>query len=321
MLASALVPATAGARDAAAPVTTAEVRHKGGAAVVVLRAVDLRDGVRRTQYRLDGGSWVDYAARSVPILDRTEASFRRWRAVGDATFRRNPDGSVGSDPVGLGMLWYPQQSLRDVALTLQVRDARRDGTRSNGGVFVRFPDPERAVPPAGTPLLACQQGPALLRPEWVAISCGHEIQVNDGTADPQATGSVYNFRPLPLGRARPVPQGRWSSLEIRLQGRGDYTVHVLRDGRLINSFRNTRGQAAARPGDPPTDARQFSEGFVGLQAHARGDLLDYRDVAVRSLDPEDAAVTVAAPGRHVLEYRSVDFAGNVEKTRRTTFRV
>jgi hypothetical protein len=165
---------------------------------------------------------------------------------------------------------------------------------------------------------ACQRGLglaslALLQPEWAAVTCGHEIQVNDGDADPQQSGSVYNFQSLAKPVSRPTRPGTWNDYEIRTTGGGSYRVVVLRSGRVINNWVNRPGQQPHRDGDPPTDARQFATGHVGLQNHGAQDQIAYRDVSVRSLRPEDAALTLR--GRHVLTYRSVDWAGHVESAR------
>ena len=317
-----LVPATAtGTGDQTPPRTTHTVTSSPGKAVVVLRATDNGLAVLRTQYRIDGGRWLTYAATSVALLDRTLASYHRWRHIGPGEVVRLADGSVETRGGPLGVLWYPDQVLRDVAVTMQWRDAKTDGCCSNAGVFVRFPDPERAVAVPRTTVLACQQSPALVLAEWVPISCGQEVQINDGTEDPQATGSIYNFKSLARDQARVTPQGTWNDYEIRLTGGGSYTVVVLRRGRVINAFRNSPGQSAARDGDPPTDARQFAAGYLGLQNHLDGDVVQFRNIRVRDLSPEAAAITVTVPGRHVVEYRSTDLAGNVERIRRVTVQV
>jgi hypothetical protein len=52
---------------------------------------------------------------------------------------------------------------------------------------------------------------------------------------------------------------------------------------VINEFDNTPGKQSSRGGDPPTDLRQFTSGFIGLQNHGSGDAIEYRDVRVRTL--------------------------------------
>ena len=56
-------------------------------------------------------------------------------------------------------------------------------------------------------------------PAWIAVNCGHEIQINDNAdGDPRKTGSIYGFKDLDIAAARPVAKGVWSELEIRVVG-------------------------------------------------------------------------------------------------------
>jgi hypothetical protein len=294
------------APPASAAPTTASVSYRGGAATVVLRAPA---AAAYTEYRVDGGAWKRYAAREVPL------PFASWSHLGAGSFTSLPDGSVRTSG-GLGMLWYDDRAFGDVALRVRWRDV---GGGSNGGVIVRFPDPVAMTSPGAVPK-RCQLGSgaaslALLRPEWAAVTCGHEIQVNDGDVDPQQTGSVYNFQSLAKPASRPAPRGTWNDYEVRMTGGGSWHVDVIRNGVRINSWTNSPGQAAHRDGDPPTDARQWATGYVGLQNHGGTDVVDYRDVTVRSLRPEAAAFTVRGAGRHTVSYRSVGWDGRAETAR------
>ena len=272
-------------------------------------------GVGVIEYRIDGGAWKTFARPVQVLLDRTEESFARWKQAPTGSFARLPDGSIHSIG-GLGLLWYPEQAFGDVAFQLQWRDARPEVTGdSNSGVFVRFPNPDETVARAVEERLPCQVGSGTTQPAWAAVMCGQEIQVNDAAdGDPQKTGSVYNFKPLTLDLARPNVQGQWNDYEIRTIGGGDYLVEVIRNGEIINRWRNAPGQKAARAGDPPTDLRQFARGYIGLQNHGFGDHVQFRDVRVVDLSTP-TPVTIAAAGAHTLEFRSTDAAGNMERTK------
>jgi hypothetical protein len=115
----------------------------------------------------------------------------------------------------------------------------------------------------------------------VAIYCGHEIQLYDGdTGEPQKTGSIYNFDPVTLADARVTAKNVWNTYEVRVVGQ-HYTI--LRNGVVINEFDNTPGKQSSRAGDPPTDLRQFTSGFIGLQNHSDTDLMDFQNIRVRPL--------------------------------------
>jgi hypothetical protein len=201
---------------------------------------------------------------------------------------------------------------------------------------VRFPDPRIALserPETYTYTYGGQtyqgthcsrQGSAATSMAWVAINCGHEIQVHDdpGGGEPQKTGSIYNFRPNTIAQARPAPRGEWTNYEVRVEGQ-HFTI--LREGEVINEFNNAIPRNSSRGGDAPTQARQFAKGFIGLQNHGGSDKIRYRNVRVTDLSPGarggGGPFTVSGRGSHTVEFRSIDWAGNLEEKRSTTFRI
>ena len=217
------------------------------------------------------------------------------------------------------MPWYPVKDYGDFSLKLQWRDSSA-GTEGNAGVFVRFPHPDEAVARPAAQRYPCQVGSATSQPAWVAIYCGHEIQINDHQGDTQKTGSIYNFSPNNATQAQIQPRGTWVDYEIRVVGQ-QYTI--IRNGKVIKSFLNTPDQQSSRPGDPPTNARQFARGYLGLQNHGGGDLVDFRNVRVLPLDAGAVTgpVTVEGDGEHTVEYRSTDVAGNEEDVKSVTFTI
>jgi hypothetical protein len=215
----------------------------------------------------------------ISIYDGTAESFRGWEQAPSGQFAIQPDGSLRPSG-GLGMLWYAQQQYGNFSVKLQFKDIAPEGFRSNSGVFVRFPDPR--TPLDQRPPGSCgTTGSARTSQAWVAIYCGHEIQMYDGeTGEPQKTGSIYNFDPQPLANAGARPKGTWNDYEVRVVGQ-HYTI--LRNGVVINEFDNTPGIQSSRAGDPPTDLRQFASGFIGLQNHSDNDLTEFRNIRVRQL--------------------------------------
>ncbi|HEX5598628.1 MAG TPA: ThuA domain-containing protein [Micromonosporaceae bacterium] len=213
------------------------------------------------------------------IFDGTAQSLAGWRQAPGGSFSLQPDGSIRSVG-GLGMLWYAEEEFADFSVRLQFRDVASGSSHSNSGVFVRFPDPR--TPVDERPEGSCGTiGSARSSPAWVAIYCGHEIQIYDGpTGEVQKTGSIYNFAPIGLDQAGVTPKGQWNDYEIRVVGQR-YTI--IRNGVVINEFDNTPGKQSSRASDPPTDLRQFLSGFVGLQNHGNNDLTEFRNVRVRKL--------------------------------------
>jgi glucose/arabinose dehydrogenase/type 1 glutamine amidotransferase len=214
-----------------------------------------------------------------PIFDGTAESLRGWTQAPGGSFSIQPDGSLRSSG-GLGMLWYAKKQFGDFSVKLQFRDSSPAGTNANSGVFTRFPDPR--TPLEQRPPDSCGTvGSARTSSAWVAIFCGHEVQIYDGTTgEPQKTGSIYNFDPVGAPSSAPPPKGEWNDYEVRVVGQ-HYTI--VRDGVVINEFDNTPGKQSSRAGDPPTDLRQFASGFLGLQNHGTSDVMDFRNIRVRSL--------------------------------------
>lgn len=224
----------------------------------------LVNAAARSQIGVDPGGYRT-------IFDGTQESLFDWKQAPGGRFVLQPDGSLRSQG-GLGMLWYAGEELGDFSVKLLYRDISQGSTFANSGVFTRFPNPDA---PGDA---ECAEGQS---PAWVAISCGHEIQIYDGpTGEPQKTGSVYNFDPLGLDTPGLKPKGEWNEYEIRVVGQ-QYTI--IRNGEVINEFENSPGQESSRAGDPPTDLRQFERGFIGLQNHGNADLIEFRDIRVADL--------------------------------------
>ncbi|MFC7882261.1 OmpL47-type beta-barrel domain-containing protein [Streptomyces sp. NPDC057376] len=205
------------------------------------------------------------------ILDGTEESFAKWQQVGGGSFALNEDGSITSSTStpGMGMLWFPERKYGDFSLKLQWRDDAPGTANTNGGVFVRFPQ--------------VHDHPEESRPEWVAIKYGHEVQVFDSpTGDMYKSGSVYGFDRVGLAGAGVTEKGTWNDYEIRVV---DQHYSIYRNGKLINEFDNTGGQAfyPPRSDDPGTDGRRYASGYIGLQVHGTTDVVSYRDVRIKEL--------------------------------------
>jgi hypothetical protein len=152
-----------------------------------------------------------------------------------------------------------------------------------------------------TPLNA--NGNANNHQHWTQVYCGHEIQINESltgggpnpSSDPIKTGSVYGFRNLNAkqsGTYERLTKGVWHQYEIRTIGQ-QYTILI--DGKIINQFDNSIPKINTRNGDPPTMARQFAQGYLGLQTHGGSDRISYRQIQVKDVAPSDIPVNTVAP--------------------------
>jgi hypothetical protein len=245
----------------------------------------------------------------------TSHSLDKWLQVGAGNMVLQPDGSLMTNG-GLGMLWFPGQEFGDISYKVDYKDPKPVDEATNGGLFVRFPDlgtplanrptgytynwpgSSGPFPPAQTyksdPASAdsgnrtycgrtgAANGDSLNAKAWYSIYCGEEIQVLDGTnGDAIKTGSVYNFANLNATTSHVAERAKdqWHTMEIRLVGQ-QYTILV--DGQVVNQYDNAIPERSSRGGDPPSTARQFATGFVGIQNHESG--LFYRNPRVKELN-------------------------------------
>ena len=188
------------------------------------------------------------------LFDGTLDSLTGWRQASAGSFARQPDCSLKT--VGnAGMLWWPGDRFDKYSLKLDWKLAGDD----NSGVFVGFPDPGN---------------------DWnVAFTRGHEVQI-DATDDADSTtGSIYNYS-APDAAARDAalnPPGQWNAYEIIVEGQ---RIQVFLNGVKINDYTNT---------DPN---RMTVPGFIGVQNHAAGDDVFFRNIRLKKLDQGENAAPV-----------------------------
>ncbi len=205
-------------------------------------------------------SAVGATAGYQPIFDGSAYSLADWRQAPSGKFSLRPDGTIRSSG-GLGMLWYAGQEYGDFSVRLQFRDVSAGSTYANSGVFIRFPDPR--TPLDDRPEGCSTTGSARSSEAWVAIYCGHEIQIYDGpTGETQKTGSVYNFSPNSSGQRRGDPEGR---LERLRDPRGRSALHDDPQRRGHQRVRQRAGQELVpvrRPVDGPASVLQRVHRFA-----------------------------------------------------------
>jgi len=310
--------------DTAAPTTTATTAGSDPVEVTLAADDGAGSGVTTTEFRVDGGEWQNYLFEDT-ILN-SQADLAKWAQAGPGGLAwMDEDGGFARTNGGLGMPWYPVREFGDFSLKLEWRDSST-GTNGNSGVFVRFPDPRIPLDerpntgPGGWDGEYCgRTGAAADDPAWVAIYCGQEIQINDHQTDTQKTGSIYNFEPVEAPDHQPQPRGTWVDYEVRVD---DQQYTVIRNGEVLAEFDNSIPKQSSREGDPPTQARQFDSGYIGLQNHGTADVIDFRNVRVQPLSGGvEGPIVVTGDGNHTVEFRSTDAAGNVEQTKSKSFTI
>jgi hypothetical protein len=166
-----------------------------------------------------------------------------WSQAGPGSFT-NTNGTLTSTG-GLGVLWYSAREFRSYSLKVDWRMPGDD----NSGNFVGFPassDPN------------------------TSINQGYEVQIDATDTVDRTTGAIYTFKSADIAArdAALNPPGEWNTYELLVQGE---RLQVFLNGVRINDFTNT---------DP---ARSLTSGHIGIQNHATGDDVSFRNVRIREL--------------------------------------
>lgn len=104
-------------------------------------------------------------------------------------------------------------------------------------------------------------------------SRGYEVQVNNSHSDTSRSGGLWGIRDV---RDVVVPDGRWFTLTIRVEGR---RVVTQIDDRPIVDY--TEEPQPARP--KGLEQRLIGSGTFALQGHDPGSEVHYRNIRVRML--------------------------------------
>ena len=168
-----------------------------------------------------------------------------WAQSGAGAFT-NADATLTTTG-GLGMLWFSTKEFHAYSLKLDWMMPGDD----NSGVVLGFP-----AGSAGDPNQALAQG--------------YEVPIDaTGTTD-RTTGAIFGVKAADQATrdAALNPPGAWNTFELLVQGEN---LQVFLNGVKINDFTNT---------DP---ARSLTDGFIGLQNHATGDDVSFRNVRIKEL--------------------------------------
>jgi hypothetical protein len=195
------------------------------------------------------------------------------------------------DERGMGLLLYTREKFGDSQLRVVYRSEK---PQSNAGVFVRIDDgvlkkigeksPEvRRKPDGGlTPEMIDKLKIASERQlgAWYPVHHGFEVQILDGGDSWHRTGAIYS-----LAEAAPLPekpQSEWRTMIITLDGE---RVRVEVDGKTVSDFDAGAEKLPARKSwsEPIREVKRPTHGYIGLQNHDPGDVVWFKEVAVRSL--------------------------------------
>ncbi len=216
-----------------------------------------------------------------------------WKHVWGGGFEVLPDGSVRTvcTDEGMGLLLYSAEQFGDCQIRIRYRC---QNPSSNAGVYVRID--EGVLNRIDDPLQLrerdsrgrlTQESLARLerssddeRESWYPVHHGYEVQICDSADEFHRTGVIYSLTKAP---ALPKVDGRtWRTMVITLRGSA---IEVSVDGQKLTNFDSQSKDFPARKiwYEPKREHPRPERGFIGLQNHDPGDVVDFQDVSVRPL--------------------------------------
>ncbi len=231
--------------------------------------------------------------RVLPLV-RDSRVATAWQHVGFGRMIVNGDTiRTHPDPRGLGLLVYTQETFGDCQLRIVYRP---DESNDNAGVHVRM---DRGILDqiGRSDLIGVTRGAnnALSETEaqkmaaaseqengaWYAVHHGFEVQIMDTGDAFHRTGSLYSYAPaytLP-----PASADGWRTMIITLHGT---EILVELDGKTLTRFDSATADVPPRDAwfAPKREPTRPTHGYIGLQTHDPGDIVHFKEVAIRPLD-------------------------------------
>lgn len=230
--------------------------------------------------------------RPLPLIENNRVApawqhvgFGRMIVEGD-TLRTEPDAR------GLGLLVYTKEAFGDCQIRIVYRP---EEPNDNAGVHIRM-DHGILDQIGRNDLIGVTRGPnnSLSETEakkmatasesenggWYAIHHGFEVQIMDSGDALHRTGSIYSY--APADELPPAPADGWRTMIITLRGT---EVVVELDGQTVTRFDSATTDAPPRNtwSAPKREPVRPTRGYIGLQTHDPGDILYFKEVAIRPL--------------------------------------
>lgn len=235
--------------------------------------------------------------RELPLVQDGEIH-PDWTHLWGGSFAVFEDGTLRTKCTdeGMGVLLYTRERFGNcqIRVVFRCRDLK-----SNAGVFVRMHDgvlehrddplPRRERDENGklTPesLERIQASSEAEREAWYPVHHGYEVQISDAGDEYHCTGAVYSLAPAATMEA--PPPGTWRTLLITLEGN---RILVDVDGRRASTFDPDDPDVPQRKhwSEPKREHKRPISGYIGLQNHDPGDVVDFREISVRPLPADDS---------------------------------
>lgn len=176
-----------------------------------------------------------------------------WGQVGEGHFV--VEGGMLKTLGGMGLLWYTKEKIGDAVIRVRFR---RTHPKDDSGVFIRIPDKPTDA--------------------WGPVNHGYEVEIGDWPDDYSCTGVLYS---LTRALARPEKTaGEWNTMEITLAG--PRTIVVV-NGTKVTDYEEGQAVPPKKHNYEPDRGRRPDFGYIGLQNHAEGSAVYFREVSLRPL--------------------------------------
>ena len=195
------------------------------------------------------------------------------------------------DPRGMGLLVYTPSKFGDCQIRVIYRSEK---PRSNSGVLIRIDDGilsrigektqgvEREKNGQLSPDMVSRMKESSEKQigAWYAVHHGFEVQIEDAGDEWHRTGAIYSLAKADSLPAEPA--SGWRTMIITLNG-DRVTVDV--DGKTVTRFDSASSNLPPRKtwSEPIREINRPTHGYIGLQNHDPGDIVWFKEVAVRSL--------------------------------------
>jgi hypothetical protein len=215
-----------------------------------------------------------------------------WRHTGWGAFAFD-QGALRTecDERGMGALVYTAAKFGGSQIRIVYRSEK---PASNAGVFIRIDD--GVLKHIGEKSPEVRRNPdGRLSPEmieklkvasekhlggWYPVHHGFEVQINDAGDAWHRTGALYS-----LAEAATLPEkpaSEWRTMIITLDGE---KVAVEVDGKPVSRFDASASNIPPRKAwsEPIREIKRPTHGYIALQNHDPGDVVWFKEVAVRPL--------------------------------------
>jgi len=195
---------------------------------------------------------------------------------------------------GMGLLLYRKEKFGNCQIRVVYRPK---DAKSNSGVFVRIDEGILERTKEKAPAVRRDKDGKLSAEElkklmdasekelgpWYAVHHGYEVQILDSTDEYHRTGAIYS-----LAKAAAAPEKRpseWRTMVITL--RGGLVLVDVDDKRVTVFDPDAKDVPRARKWfEPKREPKRPAAGYIGLQNHDPGDVVYFKEIAVRPLGDE-----------------------------------